>query len=196
MKSQKAAHEPRRGLALLATAACIAVNLLAPLAASAQTRDPIVAEAMFEAGRQLYHAGDYVGARAKFAEAARLDPTAGTLSNLAATEEKLGMAASAWQSWRAALDYVPAQEKVRRASIAAKIKALEPVLARLTLRLAPTAPPGTEVRRDGVLLGPAAFGIALPVDPGKHEIVVSAPGREERRYALRRRGQRQQESRA
>jgi hypothetical protein len=170
--------------AWLALGVWLCTALFAPAGAAAQTRDPIVAEALFEAGRQFYQAGDYASARGKFAEAARLDPTAGALSNLAACEEKLGLTASAWQSWRAALEYVPPAEKVRRASIAAKISALEPVLARLVLRMPSTYPPGTEVRRDGVVLGSAAIGIALPVDPGDHEVIVSAPGHDTRRFTF------------
>jgi hypothetical protein len=160
-------------LVLLATAR--------PLAA--QSHDPIAAEALFEAGRQFFEAGDFAAARSKFAETVRLDPTAGAFSNLAACEEKLGLTASAWQSWRAALEYVPPGEKVRRASISAKIKALEPVLSRLVLRL-PEPPEGTEVRRDGVLLGTASLGIALPVDPGNHEVLVTAPGYDSRRFTF------------
>ncbi|MFO0567611.1 MAG: hypothetical protein U0263_18275 [Polyangiaceae bacterium] len=54
---------------------------------------------------------------------------------------------------------------------------LEPRLPKLTVSLAPGAPAGTRVLRDGIELGAAALDTALPVDPGKHSIVVQAPGR-------------------
>src|SRR5262249_38798031 len=45
------------------------------------------------------------------------------------------------------------------------------------LRIVVQAPPsGLRVTEDGQELSPASFGLALPVDPGAHEIVASAPG--------------------
>jgi hypothetical protein len=38
--------------------------------------------------------------------------------------------------------------------------------------------------RDDVQLGSASFGLALPVNPGPHTIVVTAPGRAEKRTSL------------
>jgi hypothetical protein len=42
------------------------------------------------------------------------------------------------------------------------------------------------VRRDGTVLSAAALGVALPVDPGEHVVVVEAPGRRpaEQRFVL------------
>jgi len=153
--------------------------------AVAQGRDPAAAEALFTEGRRLLAAKDYPAARAKFAESFRLDPTAGTLMNLAVCEEALGLLASAWQSWRAALDYLRPTEKERRALAAERAAALEPKVPKLTISLGPAANEKTEVRRDGVRLGAASLNVALPLDPGSHEIVVSQPGHEDGRYEVR-----------
>ena len=50
-------------------------------------------------------------------------------------------------------------------------------LPRLTVRLAPAAPPDTIVSRDGTALGRVSLGVALPANPGKHRVVASAKGR-------------------
>jgi hypothetical protein len=55
--------------------------------------------------------------------------------------------------------------------------ALEPVLPRLVIRVRAEIP-GLVVSRDGTALQAAAWGIAMPVDPGKHAVRAEAPGRE------------------
>jgi hypothetical protein len=58
------------------------------------------------------------------------------------------------------------------------IKALEPSLARLTLRVPASArAPGLSVAVDGAARSEAAWGSAIPIDPGEHHVVASAPGR-------------------
>jgi hypothetical protein len=48
---------------------------------------------------------------------------------------------------------------------------------RLTVVVA-KASPGVVVRRDGTELAPAAWSVAIPTDPGTHEIRADAPGRQ------------------
>lgn len=62
--------------------------------------------------------------------------------------------------------------------------AVDQRVPRLTINLAPGAPPGTKVTRDGLELEGASLGVALAVDPGKHEIVVSAPKHEDMRRTV------------
>jgi hypothetical protein len=57
-------------------------------------------------------------------------------------------------------------------------------LPKLSVRLAADAPAGAHVVRDGVELGSASLGTPLPVDPGEHVVVVSAPGRAERSFKI------------
>jgi hypothetical protein len=48
----------------------------------------------------------------------------------------------------------------------------------MTIAVAPNAQSaGFEVRRDGVEIGSAEWGLPLPVDPGPHSVAATAPGR-------------------
>lgn len=151
--------------------------------AQAQARDAAAGEALFQEGRRLMKAGDFSAACPKLEESLRLDPALGTLVNLASCEEQQGRTATAWQHWRSAIEQLPASDK-RRATAVARAAALEKTLARLTIALGPDASPEAEVKRDGVRLGRASLGLALPVDPGRHVVQVSAPGREPREYEV------------
>jgi hypothetical protein len=148
---------------------------LAPVRSFAQERDATAAEALFREGRDAATGGDYKRACEKFRESNRLDPAPGTVLNIADCEEKLGRIATAWTLFREVTERVP--ESDERHQVAAKrATALEPRLPKLSLKLAPGAPEGTRVLRDGVELKSASLESALPVDPGKHVISVQAPG--------------------
>jgi hypothetical protein len=162
-------------------AVALAGGMCAGLAgvARAQKNDAAAGEALFQEGRRLMKNREFAAACPKLEESFRLDPALGTLVNLASCEEELGHTASAWQHWRAAADQLDSTDK-RRATAVTRAAALEKVLARLTITMKPGAPETTEVVRDGVKLGQASLGLALPVDPGHHIVVVSAPGHETR----------------
>jgi hypothetical protein len=151
--------------------------------ARAEARDPAAAEALFREGRRLVKERQYLPACAKLAESYRLDPAAGTLLNLADCEERLGRTASAWEHFRTGADEL-ANNDPRRAAAHARAGALERLLPRLTVTLAAGAPDRTEVSRDGVTLGAASLGVALPLDPGPHRLIARAPGHEPREIAF------------
>lgn len=152
-------------------------------ATATRARDALAGEMLFREGRRLLKAGDVAGACRKFEESDRLDPAPGTLANLADCEERLGHVALAWEHWREVADKVPADDP-RRASALARAAELEKKIARLVLEPARDAPANLVVKRDGITLVAASLGVALPVDPGPHTIVVSAPGREPRRFDI------------
>jgi len=172
----------RRLRGALAIAAHVAVIAGARLGAAAPQRDPAAAEALFVAGREAVERGDYAAACAKFAESDRLDPAPGTLMNLADCEEHIHHPAAAWSRWKEALEQLPPDDP-RLPLARERAAAIERRVPRLTLRLA-TGAAGATVTRDGAEIGPGALGIALPVEPGAHTIVVTAPGREERRTTV------------
>jgi hypothetical protein len=161
-------------------AGALAVFLWAS-AAGAQPIDAAAAEALFKEGRAAYDAGDYPKACAKFSESQRLDPGAGTLINLAACREKLNQLASAWEAWQQALTWLPKGDP-RIPEVKKRADALEARVPKLVIELAPGAPEDSDVVRDGIRLGKAALGVAIPVDPGPHQVEVSAPGRETKRF--------------
>jgi hypothetical protein len=141
------------------------------------------AEALFNKGRDAAKRGDLATACAAFEESERLDPAPGTMFNLGDCEEKLGHLAAAWQWFQEASLKLPPSDK-RRALVDARVAALEARLPRLAIRLAPDAPEGTTITRDTIELRTASLGASLPLDPGTHQVVVSAPGHSERRIVV------------
>jgi tetratricopeptide (TPR) repeat protein len=155
---------------LLATAALTLSAL-----ANAQL-SPAAAEALFREGREAMKQGNLAVACPKLAESQRLDPSHGTLLNLAMCEEASGKLALAWAHFRELVDTLPPADD-RVAVARARAQQVGARLLRLTLEFAAPPPPGTQVALDGQPLGSAVLGSAVPLDPGLHRVLVSAPGR-------------------
>jgi hypothetical protein len=122
----------------------------------------------------------YAEACPKLAESQRLDPGGGTLLTLALCHEAEGKTATAWKELNEALAVATKDGHTNRASIArSRAAALEPKLLRLKVHVSAAAAhtPGIEVRCDEVVLAPAAWGVAQPVDAGQHHVVATAPGK-------------------
>jgi serine/threonine-protein kinase len=162
----------------LLLAAIASLALFAPRAAHAQSKEDVArADALFNAAKALTDAGQYTDACAKFAESKRLAPGLGVTLYLADCYEHIGRTASAWTEFRAA-EGLARERNDKRADVArARAQALEPKLERLTIVVAPTVPQaGLEVLRDGSPVAREELGLPVPVDPGDHAVVVSAPG--------------------
>ncbi len=141
------------------------------------------AEALFRAGRDALRAGDYSRACEQFRESDRLDPQPGTKLNLGACEEKRGRLATALDLFRVVQRELP--ETDERAVIAKeRVTALDKRIPRITFQRAPGAPSGTVVRLGSVELADATLGVEMPLDPGEHDVVVSAPGFAQKRITL------------
>jgi hypothetical protein len=183
--SERAPRRAKRALAKVAAsvAACLALCALLPPGALAQGPDPAAAEALFKAGMAAAHAGDLELACTRFRESQHLEPAPGTLYNLADCEEKRGKLATAWALFGELSHTLPPQDE-RVAMVRGRVGALEPRLPKLIVRLAPGAPASTTVRRDDVALGPGSLGVQLPVDPGRHVVTATAPGRSARTYEI------------
>lgn len=138
------------------------------------------AAVLFEDGKKLMAEGRHAEACPKLAESQRIDPGMGTLFNLAVCHEQTNQTASAWVGFRdvAAMAMAAGQsdrEKVARGRAAA----LEPKLCRLQITVQPAAASaGVQVKRDGAVIAPALFGASVPLDPGRHLISATAPGKE------------------
>jgi hypothetical protein len=149
--------------------------------ASAQSTDAPAAEELFLRGREAARVGDYQSACPRFKESYELEPAVGTLLNLAICEQELGQLAMAWQHLRQVRERLSSTDP--RVSVTeARLAEVERRLPRVSIRLDQRAVKNTIVERDGLALGPASLGVALPLDPGPHDIVVKAPGRAARRY--------------
>jgi hypothetical protein len=120
---------------------------------------------------------NFAAACPKLEESQRLDPGGGTVLNLALCHEQEGRAATAWAEFIEALGIAKRDHRAARIQFAEEhIRALEPTLSRMTLVVpAGTDEPDLELRRDGALVGRAAWGMAFPVDPGEHTVEASAP---------------------
>jgi hypothetical protein len=154
---------------------------LASQGAHAQSAVPDlpIAQALFEEARTLMTAGRYDEACAKLSESQHLDPASGTLLNLAVCHEKQGKTATAWAEYNDVLAITRKEGNLERQKIASqRIRELEPMLSHLSV-----SSPSEVVKRDlmikldGVQLGAAAWGMAIPVDPGVHFVEITAPGR-------------------
>ncbi|HEV3191135.1 MAG TPA: hypothetical protein VGY54_11590 [Polyangiaceae bacterium] len=167
-------HASRLGILLAALAGPFVPQ---PARAEPPAGDVAMAETLFTDAKQKMASGDYASACPKLAESYRLDPGAGTLTALAVCHEHIGKTATAWAEFVEVASEAHQQGRVDRETFARQhVAALEPGLSRLTVRVAPETAqlPNVQVRRDGAVIGPAAWGVASPVDPGDHVIEASA----------------------
>jgi hypothetical protein len=164
-------------------AIALATALGAPSIAYAQPRNEDLARAdsFFNAAKALLDSGQYVDACAKFAESKRLAPGLGVTLYLADCYERIGRTASAWSEFLSA-EGLARERNDKRADVArGRAQALESKLERLTITVAPTLPrSGLQILRDGAAVSTDEWGLAVPVDPGDHVVVVSSPGHAQR----------------
>lgn len=169
-----------RGSEAIAAALVVAgVVWSASAGAQGAKSDPATAEVLFRDGKELMAKGDYEAACPKLAESQRLDPGTGTLMALAYCHERQGRIASAWAEYTSVLGAAQQAGQAERVRVATQhIAALEPRLPKMRVAVAASGASrrGLEVRRDGVVLGEAAWGTTVPVDPGEHEVTAQAAG--------------------
>jgi hypothetical protein len=141
--------------------------------------DKATAQALFDAAKRLLTEGKYSEACPKFAESQRLDPAPGTLLNLADCYERSGLTASAWATWLEAAAATRSAGQTDRERVARdRAAALKSRLVSITIAVPESnRVAGLSIQRDGGAVGMATWGTAVPVDPGAHTIVASAPGR-------------------
>lgn len=154
----------------------LAAVLLLPRLAFAN--DPAAAQTLFYDARQLMNAGKYAEACPKLEESMRLDEGLGTAFNLADCNEHIGKLASAWAGFLDVAAGSKSAGQADREKLARKrAAALEPRLPKLVVDV-PSSLKDVTVKRDGIVVGAAAWGTPIPVDAGPHTITVSAPGKQ------------------
>ncbi len=184
MYTHFAHHFSRRAPCTLLGCTVAWAVIFTPTAAYAdKPTESVGAEMLFDRGQAAMEAGETDRACALFSESLRLDVAVGTLFNLAACEEKQGKLANAWEHYREGVRHVK-QGDARVAIAATKIQSLEKRLPWLTVSLAAAAPAGASVTRDGVSLTNVSLGLAWPVNPGAHPVVVLAEGHEPRTVSV------------
>lgn len=154
--------------------------LIASEAHAVPPADEAAAEVLFNQATEAANAGRLDEACPKFAEAQRLDPTAGTLLNLGKCEEQRGNLATAYGVYIAAeaLARQDKDKKGREARAREAASKLEPRLSMLVI----TVPQGNraegmEIKRNGKVVGEGQWGARVPMDPGAISIEANAPGR-------------------
>ncbi len=117
------------------------------------------------------HQGRPLRACPLFEESQRLDEGLGTQFHLASCYEAVGRLASAYGLFLEVAATARQRGQLEREALArSRGRSLEPRLARLKI-VAPEAPlQPLRLERDGIEVGPAQLGVAIPVDPGEHRI--------------------------
>lgn len=143
--------------------------------ASAQVESTL-AEALFREGKALMDQKNFAQACPKLAESYRLDPKTGALLNLAVCEQSAGMYASAWAHFISVANLARRDGQADREAFATEqVQLLEKVLTRVVVT---AFPEGVTVTLDGKPVERAAIGLAVPLDPGPHQLTASAPGKQ------------------
>jgi hypothetical protein len=140
--------------------------------------DAATGQDLFEEAHALIQKSRYSEACPKLEESVRLVPAVGAQLDLADCNEQIGKLATAWTGFlevaaRSKVSNQGEREKLARR----RARALEPRVPKLVIDV-PNAPLGVEVKRDGIAVDAAAWGKATPVDPGRHRVTVTAPGKQ------------------
>jgi hypothetical protein len=148
--------------------------------AQAAGKNAVAAQALYDEARRLVAAGKFEQACPKFKASYDLDPGGGTLLNLADCYERQGKTAQAYTTFKDALDAAVHDRRNERVEFATQhLTELEARLSRLSIVVRDAEKvPGLQVTVDGAPLDAAAYGVALPVDPGSHRVRAEAPGKE------------------
>lgn len=196
MRARTAALTPRRAAAIawILSASIVAPSVLSitSVANADADQDKKIATDLFDKGVATMNASkcdeaptDPAACRKAlddFRRAYQLYPAAlGALRNIAYIEKALGMVASAARDFRELARKAPLDPKPERQKWAdyarEEVKALEPRIAHLTVKIPADRPPGTKVVLDDVPLPEAAWDTVIDVDPGTRAVHAEAPGR-------------------
>ena len=153
-------------------------GLCPPLLAEAEptATDRSLAQSLFEQSKTLMETKRYSEACPKLEESQRLDPSGGTLLNLALCRELEGKVATAWSDFKDALSLARRDGREDRVQAAQEhIAALEPKLPWLTIEVL-EAVEGEAVSLDGSPMGKPVWGAPVSIDPGVHRLQATAAG--------------------
>lgn len=140
-----------------------------------ESREQVLATELFDAARELMTQGRFAEACPKLIESAKLSPKVGTFGKLAECEEKLGQLVSARARWLKAKHLAEAQNDERLSIVNTELARVDALVPKLALVLPKPLPSGCLIRVDSLEISPVAADVPLPLDPGKHAVVVSAP---------------------
>ncbi|MCU0685317.1 MAG: hypothetical protein MUF34_24270 [Polyangiaceae bacterium] len=176
------------GLGAFALLATAGQALAQPAAPASESTQRAIAQSLFDEARALMSQNNYVEACPKLRESYRLEPASGTLVNLAVCHEQEGKLAMAYVEYNETLSR--AQREGRRERERFARQRVDALTSKLTiLRVQVEAPrESPRVTLDGVELVQAAWGIAIPLDPGAHVLEATVPDREPFQQRVQARG--------
>lgn len=152
--------------------------LLAASANADSATDRQLAQSLFDSARAAMAQGDFAKACPLLQESQKLDPGGGTLLNLAVCHENEGRLTTAMVEFNDALSQAIKESRRDREKTAREhIVALTPRLPKLVLISRTELPADTTIELDGSPVTRLVLGVPMPLDPGKHSVRVSAPGR-------------------
>lgn len=151
-----------------------------PAWAEPSVDDKARASALFKTARALMSQGSAAEACPQLEESHRLDPSGGTVLNLALCYEQTGRLVRSTEEFREAIEFARHDSRQDRVQAAEDhLRAIEPRLSRLTVHVSESARlDGLRVECDELEIEPAAWSTAIPVDIGEHVVRAVAPGRE------------------
>jgi serine/threonine-protein kinase len=137
------------------------------------------ADMLFDEAKRLMNEGKHAEACPKLVASHKLDPALGTLLNLGNCYEKAGKTASAWATFREAVDAASKAGDSRRQQEAGKrAAALRPRLSMVTIAVETGGMvEGLQISTDEVEMDMGALGTPVPLDPGAHTVQARAPGK-------------------
>jgi hypothetical protein len=148
--------------------------LLGPARASADPQSE--ARAHFRTGRRLFDHDHPAEARAEFEAAYAALPNARVLANIAACYAAEGQRVDAVRTYRRFLREATDVPAPARRAAQTELAELRESVGDLVLSIEPD---GAEVLVDGVSQGTSPIADPIALEPGVHEVVVRAEGREE-----------------
>jgi hypothetical protein len=163
-----------RAITMLASSAlaCAVLALCVPVRAQSDASETAAARELYAQGVEAAQAGDLDEAIARFERSYALSPRDATLLNLAQVEERAGRVVAAIDSYRRFLARAEPEMLERHGDRAREsIATLTPQVGRLEVVVF-GAQASDEVLLDGASLARASLGLDLPVDPGRHEVMV------------------------
>ena len=145
------------------------------MATATARADGSEADRLFEEGRTLAKAGQYVEACDRFAKSLAIKRTIGTELNLADCHEQLGHLREAWGLFVAAAGESEASNDPKRAEFARdRATALEPKMTTMIVKVAQPTLPGLLITISGRPTQPAAE-VHEHADPGPIDVIATAP---------------------
>jgi PEGA domain-containing protein len=145
-----------------------------PLAADPVSAEIVLARGLFSEARAAEDAKDWALAASKLRDAIAIKETGGLRFHLAYCEEQQGLLVEALVDYERSDDLTAGANEEFRAQLPAKRESLRRRIPTITL-LVPPKPGNATLTVDGHPMPAAALGKPIPLNPGRHTLVVSAP---------------------